>query len=185
MSCRMAAVVAAGLLLISPLRASAQGTATSFEQLRVLVRSGDTITVREAGGVETTGKVESLSSTSLLLNAAGTRRELREPDVTEILQRRQDSLGNGALLGLVIGAATGGTFLAVVCSREDEDCGGAREVLAFVGVYAGIGTGIGVGFDALIVGRQVVYQKQVGRVSLGVTPLLTRGRTGAAVSVGF
>jgi hypothetical protein len=178
---RLASAVALLLLVLAAPRAEAQGVADSFEQLRLLVRAGDTITVRDSKGVDTTGKIDRLSSSSLLLIASGTRRELKEADVTTILQRRSDSLANGALWGLVIGLAGGGIATALMC--YDGPCDAS--LAAVVPFYGGLGAGIGVGVDAMIVRRQVIYEKQKGSAAFGVVPLLGVGRLGAALSVTF
>jgi hypothetical protein len=52
--------------------------------------------VTDSAGIETTGKIASLSPSSLTLLSDGLRREWREIDVATIKQRRADSLANGA-----------------------------------------------------------------------------------------
>lgn len=178
---RIASTVALLLLVLAAPRSEAQGVANSFEQLRVLVRAGDTITVRDTQAVETTGKIERLSSSSLLLIASGTKRELTEADVTTILQRRTDALANGALWGLAIGLAAGGIAAALMC--YDGPCDAS--LAAVVPFYGGLGAGIGVGVDAMIVRRQVIYEKQKGSAAFGIVPLPGVGRLGAALSVRF
>ena len=182
MCCHLYWLLAAGLVLL-PLRAGAQGVAGSFEQLQVLVKTGDTVTVRETSGQETTGRIASLSASALTLVSSDTGRELKlsEADVSIIRERRQDSLGNGALIGLGIGAVSCAIAMAIICSNED--CEG--EAPEFVAVYAGLGTAVGVGVDALIVTRHVIYEKRAGAVTLGVMPLLGPTRTGIAASMKF
>ena len=147
------------------------------------MKTGDTVTIRETSGQETTGRIASLSASALTLVSSGTRRELKlgETDVSLIRQRRQDSLGNGALIGLGVGAGLGAIALAIICSNED--CEG--EAPEFVAVYAGLGTAVGVGVDALIVRHRVIYEKRAGEITLGVRPLLGVGRTGVALSMAF
>jgi hypothetical protein len=48
--------------------ADAQEIAGSFDQLRVLVKPGDTVTLTDSTGNETRGKILTLSSTSLALS---------------------------------------------------------------------------------------------------------------------
>jgi hypothetical protein len=160
----------------------AQEVASSFEQLRVLVRAGDTISVRDSTGTETTGRIRSLSSSSLLLIASsGTQRELKEADVTTILQRRSDPLANGALWGLVVGLAAGGIGAAAMCA--DGPCDGS--VALVVPYVGGLAAAIGTGVDAMIIGRKVIYERRPGSARFGVRPLLVGGRRGAALSISF
>jgi hypothetical protein len=52
-------------------------------------------------------------------------------------------------------------------------------------LLAGIGAAAGVVIDALISGRQVIYQKPAGRSRVSVSPVFGHGRRGAAVTVKF
>src|SRR5688500_11869267 len=82
--------------------------ATSFDQLSVLVRPGDTVTVTPDSGTPFSGKISSLSSSGLTLLVGKELRAVQENDVATIRhRRRQDSLSNGALWGLGAGAAAG------------------------------------------------------------------------------
>jgi len=180
MGTRLAWPIALFLLLALSPRVGAQGVARSFEQLQLLVRVGDAISVRESNGAETAGKIDRLSSSSLTLVTSGRQREFRETDVNTIRQRRGDSLANGALWGLASGVAAGGVFAAVFCG----DCSGG--VLAVNALFVGgVGAGIGVGVDALITRRVVIFERPSGAAALGVIPLLGQRRRGVALSVTF
>jgi hypothetical protein len=61
---------------------------------------------------------------------------------------RRDSLKNGALIGMIIGAASLGTF-AWILTSTDEACGCKGDIVRGAALGAGIGAGIGVGVDAL------------------------------------
>jgi hypothetical protein len=84
-----------------------QTVATSFEQLRTLVKNGDSVTVTDPMGNEIQGKIANLSASSLAVLVSGTRRDLLESEVGTIQQRRSDSLANGAAWGAVVGAGAG------------------------------------------------------------------------------
>src|SRR5213594_4084222 len=115
-----------GLIVsISPLwapRVNAQEVATSFEQLRSLLKPGDTIQVTDAQGRKTTGKLGELATSSLQLLVRKTgfdgrdslipQTRLSERDVRKITFERRDSLLNGALIGLAAGAVPGILFIA-------------------------------------------------------------------------
>src|SRR5438128_606133 len=133
------------LLMAATPMAEAQQVASSFEQLRVLVKPGDTVTVAETSGRETTGKIADLSSSSLWLIVAGSRRDLAEREVDTIRQRRHGSLATGAKWGFGIGAGFG-LIGGLASGTNCIACSGAFIALATAG-YAAMGTGIGVGIS--------------------------------------
>jgi hypothetical protein len=157
-------------------RAASDLRAASFDQLAMLVRPGDRVTVTNGAGVRLSGTVTRLSSALLSLQAQGRAHDLREADVVAVRQRRSDSLANGAAWGLGIGAAMG----LAACGSCHLGPG-----LAMAGVYGGIGAGIGVGIDALIRGQVVVYQRQRTGPRVSVVPQLTKSHKAIALSVGF
>ena len=77
----------------------AQGQAASFDQLSVLVRPGDKVTVTPTTGAPFSGRIASLSGSRLTLRVGKELRELQELDVATVRHRRPDSLKNGALGG--------------------------------------------------------------------------------------
>jgi hypothetical protein len=164
--------------------AGAQDVAGSFDQLRVLIKAGDTVTVTDASGAEVKGKIAEISSASLVLLAGGNRRELHENDVTTIRQRRDDRLANGAAWGFGIGGGLG--LLLSLAIADEVESGGAWPLLV-AGLYGGIGTGIGVGVDALIKGQQVIYAKRASAAStkFTVSPIVGAGRRGVQISLGL
>jgi hypothetical protein len=182
MGTRRAWLVALLLLVAVSPEVAAQGVARSFEQLQLLVRAGDTVSVRDSAGTETTGTIKSLSASSLVLITSGTQRELKEANVSTVVQRRADSLRNGALWGLGVGLAVGAVaLLPAMCA--DGPCDAS---LAFVLPQSGaIGVGIGVGVDALITRGQVIYERPADSAAFGMAPLLGKGRRGVALSMRF
>lgn len=162
--------------------AEAQGIAANFQELRLLVRPGDTVVVTDTAGREIRGRIAELSPQTLGLAMDGARRDLLEVDVVTIRQRRGDSLGNGALWGLGIGAGLALVGMAATCS----DCFHEGWALLVTGLYGGMGAGIGVGVDALITRPSVVYERRPALgARLGLAPILAPGRKGALVSIGF
>ena len=162
----------------------AQEVASSLDQLAVLVKPGDTITVVEVNGRATTGRIGKLSRDALILVTPAGPRQLGEVDVATISQRRGDSLKNGAIIGAVAGTAY---FVTAAALLRDSDGGDVIIPTAIAGgvLFAGMGAAAGVGIDALISRRQVIYQKPAGRSSFSVSPVFGHGRRGAAVRVTF
>jgi hypothetical protein len=161
----------------------AQEAASSFDQLAVLVKTGDTITVVDVTGAETRGRVGKLSRDSLFLLTEAGLRQLGEADVATISQRRGDSLMNGAIIGAVAGTAY---FVTGAVLLNDSDGGGPIIPAAIAGgvLFAGVGAGAGAVIDAMIAGRHVIYQKPA-RSKVSVSPIAGHGRRGAAVTVTF
>jgi hypothetical protein len=172
------------LLWAGGARVEAQGVATSFDQLSVLVKSGDKITVVEVSGREAEGRIGKLSRDTLTLATPAGPRELGEVDVAEIRQRRDDSLKNGAIIGAVAGTTY---FVTMAALLSDSDGGDVIIGTAVAGgvLFAGLGAAAGVGIDALIARKQVIYRKSSRETRVSVSPLFGRGRRGAAVSETF
>jgi hypothetical protein len=172
------------LLGVAP-AARAQEIATSFDQLRVLVKPGDSVTVTDAAGHETKGKIRSLSSSSLELSVGEMPRVFGESVVRTVSHHRHASLGTGAKWGFFIGAGLGALGGAGVAS---EYSGGEAVgwVLGGAAMYGGLGAATGVGVAALIRGPHLIYAgRPTSSSQLTVSPVLLAGRKGVAVSLEF
>lgn len=172
------------LLCASASSAEAQAVASSFTQLAVLVEPGDKVTVVDAAGREARGRISTLSADALILITEAGPWRLGEADVATISQRRGDSLTNGAIIGAVAGATY---FATVAALLHDSDGGDIIVPTAIAGgvFFAGLGAAAGVGIDALISRRQVIFRKTSGATRVSVSPVLGRRLRGAAVTVKF
>jgi hypothetical protein len=65
-----------------------------------------------------------------------------------------DSLKNGAIIGLIVGAASMAAFAAILVST-DEACGCKDDIVRFAAIGGAIGAGVGAGLDALLVRRSL------------------------------
>jgi hypothetical protein len=167
------------LLLAVTATAEAQELAGTFDQLRVLVKPGDTLTLTDAAGQRVQGKLADLSASALELDISGTRRRFQSGDVDVVEKRGADSLKNGALIGLSIGAGFAGTALGLITQEWAYTAVGAL-------IYGGIGAGIGAGVDALIEGRRVIYARSgSAQTSVHIAPILSRSRKGVLLSLNF
>ncbi len=173
------------LLCAGATRVDAQGVASSFDQLSVLVKPGDKISIVDMTGREAEGRIGKLSRDELTLVTKAGARQLGERDVARIRQRRSDSLQNGAIIGAAAGAGYGVAMLAFVATMNDG--GGPIPISVVTGmvVFTGIGAAAGAGMDALITRRQVIYEKPGGGGKVSISPLVLDGRRGVAVSVKF
>jgi hypothetical protein len=174
-------------MLVAP-RVNAQEVATSFEQLRALLKPSDTIQVTHMRGRKTTGKLELLTASTLeiqLRNKGFPPLRFSEADVKEIRLERHDSLLNGTLIGLAAGAAPGISFIALR-SKGSDPIQDANTVIGITVVPAAIGAGVGALIDWLIFKRTTVYRTPTQRSSpLQVNPLLLKSAAGVQMSVQF
>ena len=109
-------------------------------------------------GTETSGKFLRLNPDSIVLLVEGAERQFETARVARI-QKRGDSLRNGAIIGAVVGVALGILTAGIAdCpgERTGDGCAGSRAALLLVstGFYSAVGTGI----DALIPGRTTLYE---------------------------
>ena len=170
------------LLLFFITAGEAQELAGSFEQLRVLVKRGDTVSVTDRSGQKIRGTVSDLSSSSLAITVAGSPRFFLESDIDAIRQRRPDSPANGAKWGLVAGAGLG--VLAGISIVSEYGDGAA--LIPLLGLtYGALGTGVGAGIDALVSSDQVIFARRRAAARVTVHPVFSAGRTGVRASFTF
>lgn len=116
-----------------------------------------TVFLLDARGAEYRGKLLRVNGREVAMLVNDRERVFGRAEIVRI-EKRGDSLKNGAIIGAVVGAALG--LLAAGISdcpaAFDESCTGTRLGLfvTSVGIYTAVGTGI----DAAIKGRTVIYQ---------------------------
>ena len=148
-------VPALAALLFVPAAAHAQEPLGGWRGLSV--SSLDTIYVTDDAGKQTEGKLLRLEPESVVLLVEGSERRFDVAHVRRI-DRRGDSLKNGAWIGAAVGVVFGTITAGISDCPGDApggDCTGFR-----IGTFAGalaIYTAIGVGVDALIPGRTRVF----------------------------
>jgi hypothetical protein len=184
------------LVFVAPHQANAQVVATSFEDLRPLVKSGDTIDVTEANGRKTRARLGELTQSSLeiLVRKTGPdgretfvpQSRLAERDVRQIQIIRGDSVLNGTLIGL---AVVGGPWL-LACNPATDWCyynDGANLYRVIALITSGIGAGIGALIDAGIRERVLVYYQPPTRGSsgIGVSPFASKSAAGMQLTWRF
>jgi hypothetical protein len=164
-------------------RGEAQELAGSFEQLRVLVKPGDTVSVLDRAGQEVRGTISELSSSALALTVAGNRRRFLEGDIDAIRKRGPDSLANGAKWGLAAGAGLG--LLAGISLAAEYDEGAEPTSPCSRSPTARWAPVPARGIDALVSSDRVIFARRDTVSKLTVGPMLRRGRTGFLASLRF
>ena len=177
-------VVSLVLLLVSfATPGQAQELAGSFDQLRVLVKPGDTLRVTDKTGQVIRGSIAELSASSLALQVSGVRRTFLESDIASIYQRRPDSIANGAKWGFAVGAGLG--VLGAVSIVREYDDGGVALIPVLGLVYGAIGAGAGAGLDAMHSSEQAIYARRGTSARVTLRPILAPGRKGVRASLTF
>jgi hypothetical protein len=128
--------------------------AESFQELQLLVKPGDKISVTDMQGVITKGKIEGITTSKLSLKTKSSILDLSESDVSRIRQKRSDSLKNGAIIGTAIG---GGFALLGIFSCNGLCEGSAGDMVGASLIITGLGTSIGIGIDALVKHQELIY----------------------------
>ena len=169
--------------VLVPTGAAAQDTLSRWPGLDVTQLS--TVYVVDDAGVETTGKLLRIDPDAVVLLVGGAERRVEAPHVRRI-DKRGDSLKNGAWIGAVVGAAFGALGAGLSdCPGDDSGggCAGGRAALFLIstGTYAACGTAI----DALIVGRTRIYVAPVRPPSAASGQFRPMQRPGVALTVSF
>jgi hypothetical protein len=176
-------VAAACLMLIGvTATAGAQQAATSFDELRALVKAGDTVTVIDTVGHAIRGKVADISSSSIELLRKDGRKTLAEADVNKIRQWKHGDMGKGATWGAGIGGGLGLLFTVAIAGA----CECSSDLLVgSVAFYTALGAGIGVVSAARIHEEVIFFKPGAAPKKVTVSPLIGQKRRGVLVSYTF
>jgi hypothetical protein len=165
----------------------AQTPATSVEELQPPLKLGTLVTVTDARGKQTTGKLRQWADGTVLVETGGFMSQFRSVPFDEIsMVKKTDSRTNGYWVGFVAGAVPG----LIVASLVDRYCynevGHCPQVYAIFGGLAGLaGGGIGWAIDNAIDGGPVLYSRQPTPAKLSVQPIYSPKFNGAGASLSF
>lgn len=175
--------IALMFLLVS----SAASAQTDAERIQASVKQGQNVSITDDHGREIKGEIRALGADALTMLVDGTTADVPYDRIVRI-DRPNDGLANGALIGLGVGAALG---LAAVASEDLDDCApgaffcgdpGTGSYVAGTLLLGGLGTAVGVGIDALIRRDREIYRRGGGPTAT-VAPVVGRGVRGAVLSV--
>ncbi|MEN3339928.1 MAG: hypothetical protein V7647_3604 [Acidobacteriota bacterium] len=173
-----------GALLLTAATARAQGFGPD---VATLANDQPTVYILDSAGREFSGHLLRIDQQSLTIRNALGDVPFAIANVRTI-DRRGDSLKNGAIVGagvgLVLGALAAATSTCGGLLGPETSCSPSYK-LGIVGVSTAMYAAIGVGIDALRHGRTRIYPVPKNRIALGIEPPSRRGRTGLNLSVGW
>lgn len=180
--------------------ASAQPAPSGSEDFSGMTKGRELIVVEESG-VENIGRLLRVTPDTLTMTIDGKIHTFTRQQVTAIFERG-DSVKNGAVIGLVAGAATGLIAGAskTTCGRDNVGFGLIAAYLYYSpctvnervsqglreGAVLGLlGAGIGAAVDALIPGRRLLYEKpqRTAGAAISIAPSLAVSTVGLQASV--
>lgn len=136
---------------------AARQPARSFLDLQERLHSGNTVYVTDTTGIETKGKVVEVSASALVLDVKGIHQRMDQGSVRHV-QRQGDSLWNGMLIGVAVGASAmliaDPTYQR--CTNDTRKMCANSQIGQRVLAIGIMGAG-GAGIDALIGRRRYVY----------------------------
>ena len=155
--------------------ARAQHIASSFDQLQVLVGTGDVITVTGSSGGVMTGRILDLSPSTLRLQVDGQPRDFAADDVRTITQNRHSNLATGAEWGFPVGFVFGMWL--------NRSLGGDWSASNFIGMsmFGAMGSGVGVALAAATITPHVIFAGPANPPKITLVPLVDRDRKGLQV----
>ena len=121
-----------------------------------------TVFVLDSQGTEHRGKLIRVDADQLVIHVDATERTFKREAIRRV-QKRGDSLKNGAMIGAIVGVSLGLLQAFTVLS------GNASDQIAGLAVNTAVYTAIGVGLDASVQGRTLLYEASAG------TPRIQRG----------
>ena len=185
---RRGAVILVVALAAMPAPGVAQEPVASFDQLDTRLKVGDKVWVTDRQGSEIDGKIERITADALTLNGS---RMIAAGEVRLVRYRERDSLKNGTLIGLGIGAGLGLAWCLAAATDDSPHISTGIECAEGFTVYGGLGTLLGLAIDAAIPGKMRVAFRATGeppgpnskRLSTGLVVL--PHAKGVAVSFSF
>jgi hypothetical protein len=126
-----------------------------------------TVFLTDLRGIEYRGQLLRVDPAEVVLLGERGERTFKRSEIVQI-EKRGDSLKNGALIGAAIGV-TGGLFVGGFsdCQGNQQDgCAGMRVAMLLTSV--GLYTAVGMGIDAAIKGRTIIYRAPA--VTLTIRP---------------
>ena len=149
------------------------------------VRPGDFVRVIDAKGEVTQGTIIRVTSEFVQVKTAKRQREWKELELKEIRKRKNDSLSNGALIGLGVGLAGGLALGSSMCTHPDQECEAIATAI-FLPIGAGAGLAAGLIADSSIHRFDTVFRApRTSTLLFNWSPIVSKHRKGVAVAFRF
>jgi len=160
--------------------ASAQPAVSSLDGLKILESTNTRVTLTDASGKEFTGTVTDATQEALSIKIGRAVRQFTAADIRTVKVQKEDSLANGAGIGA---AVAGGLMFWTLAS---SDCTEGFCLVA-AGVYTGIGALVGMGIDAGIHRKVLVYSAPSATKAqhLTIDPLIAPRGAGLRLTIAF
>jgi hypothetical protein len=167
------------LILLAPALAQPSSPPAAVSPLASVLTPGMTVWVTDTTGREQRMRVVDVTATELVSTVDGATRRFAVADVRRVTTRISDSPIEGALIGAAAAVASGLTLC-----RATEPWRNCIDDVGPMARIGAVGAGIGIVVDALIRGRQTVYETPTQSPVVGLR-WLGRGRRGGALTVWF
>ena len=175
----------AGLAVAFSVTGCAGKRVTTFSDMDKRAPAGTTVYVTTTRGEAIKGQIVSVAGSSMKISLGdAATREFSEADVARV--RARDPLWNGILIGAAVGAAPAVLLFEPGCVEPFAvpDCKTvSRE--AGVAIFAGMGAGIGLLWDALHRRRVFDGAHPARRTSVVIAPIIGSKAAGIRVSSRF
>ena len=145
---------------------------------------GAIVRITDSSGALVQGKLVGLTPTSIRVKAGRSVKEWRASDILEIQKRHEDTVLDGALIGLGVGIAAGIATAYGACSHPDSECEAIANVV-FIPIGAGGGLAAGALIDRSMHRFDTVFRSRTSARSWFWAPLLSKERKGVTVTVRF
>jgi hypothetical protein len=168
------------LLVLFTATAVSTVSAQTGRALDTVLVPGKTVWITDSAGREQQSRIVSLSGDVVTAAVGEEVRRLHAAEISQVRERRSDSVLNGALIGAGAAVATG--LLLCRATEPWENCRDDVRPMLRIGA---LGAGIGIVIDWLIRDRQTTYAAAPGATTLRASPLLTGQTKGLRFSVSF
>jgi hypothetical protein len=190
----LVAALVGSIVVAAPAPCAAQEPVTLLAQFDGELKPGDTVWVTDAQGREIKGEIGALEPGAITLRGRSGR-TFNLSDVRQVAVRRHDSVANGGIVGMTVGALAGlGIGIAGCATYPKDDPLRGDACLMAIGLswIPGLAVGglVGVGIDAMIPGNKLVVYRGAGpggasHARLSVAPVITPRTRGVAMAFSF
>jgi hypothetical protein len=162
---------------------SSSVSAQTADEIQQRVKDGQKVSVTDSEGREFSGRVVGKTNSALTIVKGQRRSEISYDRITSI-DRPKDSIWNGAVFGLLVGAGVGFAAAEGVNLCDAPTCPPSDGIGLGIVIGSGIGALVGSGIDALMRRERNIYRRP-GTARVDVVPTFAGRRGGLALSVAW